>query len=193
MLHTSTPRTAKYAFRTPYIYAPWEPFTLPAFYKCTCRRRSCSCCQLSRRLRSSLGSQTQWLTRLAKFNMGVSIYPDPTNNHAHIQTNRTEKRKGERTRETTVTNGDKGSGQDQIKEKKEKQNKKKEQTELRYLQSYWSPQVPLWDRQKNVFIAWIKCRLSYIVKFIIIIFFFFTSNSGGIFLRDVLALHWFLR
>lgn len=54
--------------------------TYTPFHQCTCRRRSCSCCQLSRRLRSSLGSQTQWLTRLAKFNMGVSIYPDPTNN-----------------------------------------------------------------------------------------------------------------
>ncbi len=63
-----------------------EPCTYTPFYQCTCRRRSCSCCQLSRRLRSSLGSQTQWLTRLAKFNMGVSIYPDPNNNHTHTQT-----------------------------------------------------------------------------------------------------------
>lgn len=71
-----------------------EPYMHKLFHQCTCRRRSCSCCHLSRRVRSSLGSQTQWLTRLAKFNMGVSIYPDPINNHAHtcIRTKRTEKR-----------------------------------------------------------------------------------------------------
>lgn len=71
-----------------------EPCTYTPFHQCTCRRRSCSCCHISRRLRSSLGSQTQWLTRLAKFNMGVSIYPNPTKqSHTHtcIRTKRTER------------------------------------------------------------------------------------------------------
>ena len=76
--------------RAPCAYIFLEPCTYTAFHQFTCSRRSCSCCQLSRRLRSSLGSQTQWLTRLAKFNMGVSIYPDPakkfTNTHAHTRT-----------------------------------------------------------------------------------------------------------
>lgn len=41
---------------------------------CTCSRRSCSCCHLSCRLRSSLGSHVQWLTLFVRFNIGVSIW-----------------------------------------------------------------------------------------------------------------------
>lgn len=61
---------------------------------CTCSRRSCSCCHLSCRLRSSLGSHVQWSTLFARFSIGVSIWFT----HTHIQ-----KKKGRKGKECKKT------------------------------------------------------------------------------------------
>lgn len=121
--------------------------------------------------------------------MGVSIYPDPTNNHAHIQTHGTEKRKGERTRETTATNGD--EGQDRIKFRKEggtEQRKNANSAEVLTV-TLVSSSPSVVEMEKYVFYP---AQNVYFMHLYGLKLLFFTSNGRRIFLQAAVV-HWSLR
>lgn len=124
--------------------------TPPATFQCTCSRRSCSCCHLSWRLRSSLGSHVQWLTLFARFKIGVSIW----------RTQLYTAKKKERRRKKEMT----GQLLLGIKETKtDRQGKEgSERVCWRYLHIRWWSQIPLWimkEEKREEIVYMLKCRV----------------------------------